>query len=85
MITLLKEILAVELIHQELSSVIIIPDQENSIEKGRVVLSSPNVEHVEVGDIVYFSHRTGQDFKYEGKDLLIMNEEELVGFEKGEE
>lgn len=80
---LLKDILAVKVLETKLSDTIII-DAEMSIEKGEVMHVGEKCTEVKKGDIVYFSHRVGQGFKYGDEDLLVMHEAELMGVEEKE-
>lgn len=72
---------------------ILIPESSRSKdqEKAKVVAVGPGVRlpsgqvspvWVIVGDIVYFNPFGGSKLKHEGKDYLVLNEEDILAVEK---
>ena len=46
---------------------------------GIVLSAGSNATETKVGDRVVFGDNIGQDFKWEGEDLLVMREEHVLG------
>jgi co-chaperonin GroES (HSP10) len=46
---------------------------------GIVVKIGPDATEAKVGDRVVFGDNIGQDFKWEGEDLLVMREKHVLG------
>lgn len=83
MLNLMSDYVAIKTIEQETKvGSIIVPNKEFQINKGEVVHKSTGCETVEVGDVVYFSFRVGQEFEYGDDTLLAMHEDELFGYER---
>lgn len=46
---------------------------------GTVVAVGPDTRDIKAGDRVLFGDSVGQDFKWQGEDLLVMREEHTLG------
>lgn len=62
---------------------IIIPDTaKEKPQRGEVVAVGPgkegNLMTVQVGDVVLYGKYSGQELNYEGEDLLIMREDDIL-------
>jgi len=68
---------------EKTSGGIIIPDTaKEKPQRGKVVAVGPGKEDlkltVKVGDSVLYGKYAGQELQYEGKDLLIMREDDIL-------
>ena len=68
-------------VEQKTAGGIIMPESAVEEEKettGEIVAAGPTVEGMKVGDVVLFGEHAGTDVKMDGKDYLLLPDEEVL-------
>lgn len=74
-----------EPIDQPVSEVIIAPDvAQKRATMGKVLSIGPEVEAVEVGEIVYYGAYAGSEWDFEGRKCVMVKEDDIEGVVEGE-
>ncbi len=64
------------------TGIIMAKTKEVNTEKGKILATGPSIKQAQIGMTVYFAKFSGDPVELEGKEYLLISEEDILGGEQ---